>query len=215
MTPKMAEVNVTGKVISPSRMAHVVLRTPRYEAMVAFYTAFLGAHVVVRTPVIAFLTYDSEHHRIAIAAVPGCGEKVRGSAGLEHIAFGFGGLAELAAAYVQRRARGMVPVWSTNHGPTTSLYYQDPDGNLLETQVDNFDDPAAATAFMLGPDYAANPWGVDFDPDHLVRRLRAGEPEAQIKRRPVSGPRAIETVPIFNPPPPVVRDSYEPIEGAV
>lgn len=69
----------------------------------------------------AFLTYDEEHHRIAIRAVPGCGDMVRASAGLDHIAFTFDSLNDLAAAYLQRKARGILPVWSVNHGPTTSM----------------------------------------------------------------------------------------------
>jgi hypothetical protein len=30
------------------------------------------------------------------------------------------------------------PFYSINHGPTTSLYYTDPDGNRVELLVDNF-----------------------------------------------------------------------------
>lgn len=39
-----------------------------------------------------------------------------------------------------------------NHGPTTSLYYRDPDGNQIETQVDNFETAEEATAFMNSPE---------------------------------------------------------------
>ncbi|KAL7620175.1 hypothetical protein AAE478_009168 [Parahypoxylon ruwenzoriense] len=209
----MAEANLSGKVLSPSRMAHVVLRTPRHKPMTAFYTAFLGGNVVLETPAITFLTYDDEHHRIAIVAVPGCSDKIRNSAGLEHIAFTFDNLTDLTTAYLQRKARGILPVWCTNHGPTTSIYYQDPDGNMIETQVDNFDTNEEATAYMRGPECAENPIGVDFDAEDLVKRLRSGEPEAEIKKRPSSGPRSIENLSILNPPPPVVKDSYEPIEG--
>jgi hypothetical protein len=33
------------------------------------------------------MTYDEEHHRIAFAAVPGLVEKLKNSAGLDHLAF--------------------------------------------------------------------------------------------------------------------------------
>jgi hypothetical protein len=56
-------------------------------------------------------------------------------------------------------------VWTTNHGPTTSLYYRDPDGNKIELQVDNFDTPDDANLFMSGSDYVANPIGSDFAAD--------------------------------------------------
>ncbi|KAI1137302.1 Glyoxalase/Bleomycin resistance protein/Dihydroxybiphenyl dioxygenase [Hypoxylon sp. FL0543] len=209
----MVEANLTGKVLSPSRMAHVVLRTPRYRPMVEFYKTLLGAHVVAETPNLAFITYDDEHHRIAIAAIPGCGDKIRNSAGLEHIAFSFETLNDLAAAYLQRKARGILPVWCVNHGPTTSMYYQDPDGNVIETQVDNFETAEEATEYMMSPEMAENPFGVDFDPEELVRRLASGEPDAEIKKRPKSGPRGIEDIPLLDLPPPVVKDSYELIEA--
>jgi hypothetical protein len=85
-------------------------------------------------------------------------------------------------------AEGIVPYWSVNHGPTTSIYYADPDGNRIEFQVDNFDTKAEAVAYCALPEFAENTSGVDFDPAELLRRLEAGEPEAVLKRRPRSAP---------------------------
>ncbi len=59
------------KVTPPKKLAHVVLRTPRYKEMVEFYKTFLGAEATYENDFLAFLTYDEEHHRIAIAAIPG------------------------------------------------------------------------------------------------------------------------------------------------
>ncbi|KAJ3548969.1 hypothetical protein NM208_g564 [Fusarium decemcellulare] len=196
-----------GKVLSPSRLAHIVLRTPNFKAMVGFYKAILGAHAVYENDFLSFLTYDEEHHRIAIAHVPGTSEKIRSSAGLEHIAFTFDTLGDLTLAYKQRKARGIVPIWCVNHGPTTSMYYQDPDGNQLEMQVDNFDTNEEATAFMSSSEYGENPIGVDFDPEDLVRRVERGEDERELKKRPNEGPRGLDSVP--EPPKPIVRESYE------
>lgn len=94
------------------------------------------------------------------------------------------------------------------------MYYQDPDGNQVEMQVDNFDTAEEATAFMVDPQFANNPLGVDYDPEELIKRIESGEPEANIKRRPNSGPRDVTTVPLLNPPPPLVKDSYEVISAA-
>lgn len=92
-------------------------------------------------------------------------------------------------AYRQRKARGIEPVWSVNHGPTTSMYYKDPDGNKIEAQVDNFPTVEEATAFFKTKEFAENSIGVDFDPEDLVSRLRSGEdPKAIMKRREI-GPR--------------------------
>lgn len=183
------------KVISPRSLAHVVIRTPRYKEMVQFYKTFLGAEATHENEWISFITYDDEHHRIAIAAVPGTTDKVRTSAGLEHIAFTFPNLKELALAYKQRKSRDILPIWSVNHGPTTSIYYQDPDGNQLETQVDNFDSVAEATEFMTSAAFAENPVGVDFDPEDLIKKLQAGHSERTLKQRANIGPRTLDTVP--------------------
>ncbi|KAI2604047.1 Glyoxalase/Bleomycin resistance protein/Dihydroxybiphenyl dioxygenase [Hypoxylon fragiforme] len=210
----MFDADLNGKVISPSRMAHVVLRTAQFKPMIEFYKAVLGAHVVMETSAMAFLTYDDEHHRIAIIAIPGCGATVPNTAGLEHIAFTYDTLEDLLTAYLQRKARGILPIWSVNHGPTMSLYYQDPDRNKIETQVDIFDTPEEATKILTSPELQDNPFGVDFDPDDLIRRLKNGEPEAELMKLVHIGTRGFDSVPLVNTPAPFVKDSYEPIDTA-
>lgn len=81
-------------------------------------------------------------------------------------------------------------MWCVNHGPTTSFYYKDPDGNKIEAQVDNFDTVEEAAAFFYTPEFAENPIGVDFDPEELIRRLRTGENRKSIMKRPNIGPRS-------------------------
>jgi catechol-2,3-dioxygenase len=177
------------RVKSPASLAHVVLRTGQYQKMISFYKDFLGADITFMNATLAFLRYDEEHHRIAIIAVPGVGPKVASSAGLDHIAFAFSSLVDLVLAYQQRKAKGIVPSWCVNHGPTTSIYYEDPDGNRLETQVDNFDTVEEANAFMTGKYFAENAIGTDFEPEELLRRVESGESEQSIKRRIEIGPR--------------------------
>ncbi|OQU99346.1 hypothetical protein CLAIMM_04986 [Cladophialophora immunda] len=179
------------KVISPSKLAHVVLRTNKFGEMVKYYQTFLGAEVVHENEYLAFLSYDEEHHRIAIIGAPGTKDKDPKTCGLEHTAFSFDTIAELLLAYRQRKKHGILPAWSVNHGPTTSIYYRDPDGNQIETQVDNFDRPDEATKFMSSPSFAENPIGVDFDPENYIRRLSEGETEANIKKRAEIGPRGL------------------------
>lgn len=179
------------KVLSPSLLAHVVLRTADLERMTDFYITFLGGSLTYGNDMISFITYDEEHHRIALIGIPGTLPKQPTTCGLEHIAFTFPTLATLLLSYHQRKARGISPVWSVNHGPTTSIYYKDPDGNMLETQVDNFDTIEAATAFMTSPYFAENPIGTDFDPDEMIVMLRNGESETKLKKRREIGPRGM------------------------
>ncbi|MCJ1302355.1 hypothetical protein MMC08_005158 [Hypocenomyce scalaris] len=187
----VAQTKPAPEVLSPTSLAHVVLRTNKLRPMVDFYTTFLGGHVQYQNDYLAFITYDEEHHRIAILEVAGTGDKVKTTSGLEHIAFAFNTLEDLVLSYQQRKAFGILPVWCVNHGPTTSMYYQDPDGNELETQVDNFDSVEEVNVFMEGPAFAENPIGVDYDPEVLVKRVQSKEGSASIKKRPNMGPRGI------------------------
>ena len=182
------------KVISPSTLAHVVLRTGNFQTMIEFYTTFLGGRVTYGNSFVSFITYDSEHHRIAILNVPGTGPKQPTSSGLEHIAFTFPTIRSLLLAYRQRKGLGITPVWSVNHGPTTSIYYKDPDGNMLETQVDNFDTIDEANAFMSSPQFAENPIGTDIDVEDMIQKLEEGQDEAPLKMRVEIGPRELPSL---------------------
>jgi catechol-2,3-dioxygenase len=156
---------------SPKSLAHVVFRTTpgSYQPMIQFYKELLNAEIVHTTPVLTFLRYDEEHHRIAIIQTPDTTPKPQeiSHAGLDHIAFTYPTLTALAQQYVYMKSmpEPLRPLWTVNHGPTTSLYYRDPDGNKVELQVDNFDVPEDADAFMKGPLYDQNPMGTDFDAD--------------------------------------------------
>lgn len=109
--------------------------------------------------------------------------------GMAHVAFGYDTLTDLVTSYEQKKARGIVPSWAVNHGISTSMYYQDPDGNEAETQVDNFETKEECMEFIEGESFAENPIGVDFDPEELVRRVKSGEDHKAIKKRPYIGSR--------------------------
>lgn len=122
------------KIPSPAKLAHLVLRTNNFAPQVAFYQTFLNARITLQTPQMAFLSYDDEHHRIAIANLPHIANKVRESCGIEHVAFTYGSLGELLGAWrgrLEAGEGGLRPVWCVNHRVTTSLYYKDLDGNLI------------------------------------------------------------------------------------
>ncbi len=160
--------------IRPVKLAHVVLRTPRFAESVDWWTTVLGAEVRYQNDFLAFLTYDDEHHRLAIVSNPKLGPNDRSAAGLEHVAFTYADLDALLATYTRLGEAGIAPVAPIHHGMTLSLYYADPDGNQVELQVDVLS-PDEAEAFMAGDVFAANPIGVPFDPAELADRRRAGE----------------------------------------
>lgn len=161
-------------VIRPARLAHFVLRTPRFEASVEWWRTVLGAVPRYENDFIAFLTYDDEHHRLAILSAPHLVENDRTAAGLEHVAFTYEDLDALLSTYSRLKAIGIEPIGPINHGMTLSLYYADPDGNQVELQVDSMTS-ADAESFMASDVFAVNPIGVPFDPDDYVSRRANGE----------------------------------------
>ncbi|MEL6985551.1 MAG: VOC family protein [Actinomycetota bacterium] len=173
---------------APAKLAHVVLRSPRYDEVIEWYRTVLEAEVMVRTPGVSFLTYDEEHHRIAVINAPGITDADPKAAGVDHIAFTYDTIDDLFATYERLKSLGIEPHWTINHGPTLSFYYADPDGNRVELQIDVFDGNEAINAWMAESDFETNPIGVKFDPHDLIARHRAGEDHATLLARPVIDP---------------------------
>jgi len=144
----------------------------------------LQARVVFRNDFIAFLTYDDEHHRVAIINTPDSPAADPAAAGVHHIAYTYAGLGELLATYRRLKASGIEPARCINHGPTTSMYYRDPDGLRVELQIDNFATADEAHAYLVGQDFADNPIGVIYDPERLIRDYEAGLALDDLVRRP-------------------------------
>ena len=169
---------------SPAKLAHIVLRTGRLQEMVDWYVQALEGRVVFANDTLAFVTYDEEHHRVAFIATGASERPGDNHSGLHHAAFTYATLADLLGTYERLKVAGVQPFWSINHGPTTSMYYADPDGNNIELQIDNFDTDAELQEFFDSGAFDANPIGVVFDPDELVARFESGEPVAELVMRP-------------------------------
>lgn len=184
----------TAGTISPSRLAHVVLRSSQFDALVNWYTTVLCARVAFTGGNLAFLAYDEEHHRIAVLNIPGLQRQPDGMTGVHHMAFTYASLRDLVATYERLEKSDIRPVTCINHGPTTSMYYADPDGNQVELQVDNYDSVEEAGKFFYSPAFAKNPIGVDFEAADLAKRFHAGEDESSIKMRPDSGARGLDSL---------------------
>ena len=170
--------------VATARLAHFVRKTSRFGEMLEWYQNVLEAEIVYSNEMLAFLTYDDEHHRVAIIAIPGLVDPPPNSAGTDHIAFTYASLDELLHTYKRLKEAGIEPFWAINHGPTTSLYYKDPDGNSIETQIDNFATLEDIDEWFRGGAFQENPIGVVFDPDELVARHAAGVPFRELVERP-------------------------------
>ena len=152
--------------------------------MLAWYRTLLEAEIVYSNPMLAFLTYDEELHRIAVLAMPGLVDAPPDAAGTDHVAFTYADLGALLHTYKRLKAEKIEPYWCINHGPTTSLYYKDPDASRVELQIDNFETAEETDAWLRSGRFESNPIGVVFDPDELAARFDAGVPVAELVKQP-------------------------------
>ena len=165
----------------PKDYAHIVLSTAQPDALIDWYCAVLGMQVVMRHPMISFLTWDDSHDRLAIVPMRGQPDPRPSNApGLHHVAFEVGSLQELADQYLALSAQGIQPVRCINHGVATSMYYADPDGNSVELTVSAFPSVTELNAWLATGAFDENPIGVFYEPHELLERLASGEAEAQI-----------------------------------
>jgi catechol-2,3-dioxygenase len=172
--------------IRPARFVHVVYRTRQFDKMIAWYQTVFDCKVQYQNPVLAFLTYDEEHHRVALINLavvhPDASHDQRGAVGVDHVAYTYASVDDLMENYAQLKDKGILPYWCIHHGITMSMYYGDPDGNQMEFQVDAFEAADEANDFMAEK-FATNPIGVEYDPEEILAKMRAGTPAASFLKR--------------------------------
>jgi catechol-2,3-dioxygenase len=177
------------KIIRPT-LHHCGLTTAQLDPMCHWYATVLGVHIVFvsssplgkQAPInasAAWVTNDDANHRIGLIAIQQLTKDTQRSTHihLQHTAFEYKSLDELLETYLRLRKVGITPVLSADHGPTTSMYYEDPDGNSVELFVDNFGDWMKSGDFMTNsPEFAALPMGTYVDPEKILlargRRFR-------------------------------------------
>lgn len=167
---------------------HVQVTSTRLDEMIEWYRTVLGLEVMHKGSGGAWLTNDLAGHRFAIVTGKLTDDPDKlAHTGLHHTAFEYPTLDELLATYLRLKERGILPHRTVNHGPTTSFYYVDPDGNSVELQVDNFGDWNISREFLHSPQFAADPFGPGVDPEALLAARRAGMDAAEINERSYAG----------------------------
>ena len=107
--------------ISPVLFAHFVLRTSNFAEMRDRYKTVLNARIVHDNDTLCFMTYDDEHHRVALVNVAGLHKPPGDSWGLSHVAYSYRTMRDLLSTYVRLRGHGILPFRPINHGPTVSM----------------------------------------------------------------------------------------------
>jgi len=142
--------------IHVERIGHVVLNVRDLARAVAFYGGVLGLREVgrLRGNMAFFSATGDNHHDLAVQETGPDAPLPQGNAvGLAHVALKIGdSLDRLRAARADLEAAGVTIVAIQDHRVSQSIYFNDPDGNMLELYVDADpriwrEDPAAvATA---------------------------------------------------------------------
>ena len=172
-------------IIRP-KFHHTTFTTLHLDAMVEFYEKIAGLEPVYYSEHGAWLSNDEANHRIALLALPGLKAPAdKGhTVGLHHTAFEYADFDQWLDNYLRLKAEGIVPFLSLDHGMTMSMYYQDPEGNGVEIQVDGFGDWSKGREWMwASEEFGANPIGIYFDPDAVVTARRSGLSFEEIHRR--------------------------------
>ena len=119
-------------------LGHVVIKVGDMERAEAFYRDVLGMTVCAHRedPDMTFFTLGN-HHDFAIASVGADAERAsEKSVGLAHVAFRIGdSMGDLREAKAHLDGAG-IRCRPVDHEVTRSLYFRDPDGNMLEFYVD-------------------------------------------------------------------------------
>ena len=183
-------------MVAPVKIAHIVLRTRRFEEMIAWYENVFEAKIQHQDPVIAFLTFDEEHHRVAFINLsvvePGTNEPdVAHASGIDHVAFTYSDLPALMHTYKRLKEIGITPYWPIHHGITVSFYYKDPDGNRIEVQAECFETMAEGAAYMRSKAFENNSIGVNFDANAFAARYEAGVPIQDLLMMPEGPPATL------------------------
>jgi catechol-2,3-dioxygenase len=167
------------------RITEVVLQTARWQEMKDWYSAFLGVEPFFETETLCFRRVNSAHNQLFVLVhFPALQDRPDAVTGLNHAQFKCNTLGEALDRYERLKAVGVAPERSMNHGPGTSFYYRDPDGNTMEISGPNFDTETEARTYIQSDAFQRNPRGVAIDPDDFVAKFRQGIPQAELVRIP-------------------------------
>jgi catechol 2,3-dioxygenase len=144
---------------APREIGHLVLNVSDVDRSVAFYCDLIGFQAVRHEPGrSAFLTCGVIHHNLALfRASPDAAPPQKGQIGLNHFAFQVENYEALQRAYDRLVEAGVTINSTTDHGITRSVYFQDPDGIVMELFADAFPDRAEGMRYIRSSRAHADP----------------------------------------------------------
>jgi catechol-2,3-dioxygenase len=205
---RLTALKARTQAIDPSWISEVVLQTNQFDRMKLWYESVLGSQwsfenkpdpnvavavanhhgdggkqVHAKDVRAAFMRMPPAHPygmTFAIFELTHLAHVPDKDPGLNHMQFKQTDLAALVTRVEALRDAEIHPHRSANHGPITSFYYRDPDQNIVEFCLDNFETPAEMMAFTRSDAFRRNPSGIDLDRDEFLARYHAGTPKAEL-----------------------------------
>lgn len=166
---------------SPREVHHVhIYSDVNRDEMIEFYCWLFNGEITRLNPNgLAFITYDDHDHRVVIIPQDGWGVKPEKPVGISHLAFAYSSLGELLYVYKRMKERGYAPYRTVNHGNSTSFYYHDPDGNTVETMMDNYTphETQDYKRHYQWSEYFGQMQEGEFDADKMVSLFETGVPD--------------------------------------
>ncbi|SVE51223.1 uncharacterized protein METZ01_LOCUS504077, partial [marine metagenome] len=134
-------------MVQPKRIGHVVLNVRDVEASTKFYTDIIGFQIALQKEDATFLTCGTIHHDLALFKAKQS-FRLDDGVGLNHMALQVEDF-DMLTKYWEKLFQHEIEIdRTTDHGMTSSIYFEDPDGNGIELFCNNQDDPAEGLAIM-------------------------------------------------------------------
>ena len=183
-------------VVHP-KLHHYGLITAKPDAMIDWYREVLGMTINHRSAAtaagrngapfsaLAFVSNDEVNHRIVFFEMPGivADPDKRRHARMQHVAFECETFDELLGTYARLKGLGILPLWAADHGLGTAFYYEDPDQNIVELNVNNYGNEWTATEHMR----TSPPTLAHVDPDEMIAARKAGASPWELHERAIVG----------------------------
>jgi catechol 2,3-dioxygenase len=176
------------------KLQHCGMTTGNLDGMLEWYGKVLGMTVNKRvaapagTPfkTVAFASNDDVNHRLSFFETPGLSaDRERDHhARVQHIAFEYKTLDDLLGTYVRLKNLGIPLLWAADQFIQTALYYEDPDGNIIELNFNNFSDDWTVTEQLKNLPSRLH---VNVDPEKLIAARKSGASAWEVHERALAG----------------------------